>query len=302
MKFGKLVIGIVLAGTGTLLLAGKLGFLPAGAWPWLLRYWPLVLLALGVALLANALKNVLIGVIAAALAIGSFAFGWWWITRYSDEAKNEYRTTIDLAKPQAKAVTFAGRVVGGSMALAADSSAHGALHFDVQGITDPEFAGHRWVVSKETGILTWPAESGVAGTGIVGGSIRLGAPALTSTRVECSSFFSSARIDLWDLRPAQCDVGTVGSSVRIDVGAARPPGIRVHGWLSNVEIHLPEGCPTRIECTSSLTMRSYPKDFVEHSSASGKGKATYWAGEGPGRPVSIVIDGPMMRVRVVRDL
>ncbi len=301
MKFGKLVIGIALAGTGALLLAGKLGFLPAGAWPWLIKYWPFILLALGVALLANALRNPAIGIAAVVLVIVSFAIGWFWISRNSDEAKTVYRATIDLKKPPVQAVTIQARAVGGSIALEADSAAHGALILGVRGITDPELATHRWTVSKETGLLAWPTRSGITESGLVGGSIRVGTPSQTPVRVNSESYFSSAQINFSDLRPAPCDLGAIGSAVKITVGSARPSRIRVHGWLSDVEVHLPAGCPTRIESTSSLTMRSYPKDFVEHVSAPGKGKASYWAGEGAGSPVSIVIDGPFMRVQVVRD-
>jgi hypothetical protein len=300
MKFGKLVLGIVLVGTGALLLAGKLGSLPSG--PWLIKYWPLVLVALGVALLANALRNVAIGIAAVVLVLGSFVFGWFWISRHSDEAKLVHRATVNLKVPPVQTVTLDATVVGGSIALSADSAAQGALLFDVQGITNPDLAAHRWTVSKGgAGLLAWPVRSGVTEPGLVGGSIRLGAPPQTPTRIQGAAYFSSARFDLSGVKPAQCDVGAVGSSVTVTIGAARPPRIRVHGWLSNVDIHLPANCPTRIETISALTVRSFPKDFVERVSSSGRGHATYWAGEGPGKPILIAVEGPLMRVRVTRD-
>lgn len=302
MKFGKLVIGILFVGAGAMLLAGKVGALPPGTWPWFLRFWPLILVAVGLALLANALKNVVIGVIAVAIILASLAFGWFWISRHGDAAKIEHRASIDLNKPEVHAVTLQIRTVGGSMTLSADSSAHGALLVNVRGVSDAELAEHRWSVTKETGFLDWPARSGIAEPGLVGGVIRVGAPAQMPTRVRSDAYFSSAHVDLSGVKPAQCDVGAVGSSVTIRVGAARPPRIRIHGWLSNVEIHLPANCATRVDALSALTMRSLPKDFVEHASTSSKGKSTYWASDGPGRPVSISVEGPMMRVRIVRDL
>jgi hypothetical protein len=299
MRFGKLVLGIVLVGTGALLLAGKLGSLPSG--PWLAHYWPLILVALGVALLANALRNVAIGIAAVVLVLATFVFGWFWISRHSDEAKAVHRATVSLKAPPVQAVTLDACVVAGSVAVSADSAARGALLFDVNGITNPELAAHRWTVSRGTGLLTWPVRSGITEPGLVGGSIRLGAPPQTPTRVQGTAFFSSARIDLSQVKPAQCDIGAVGSSVTVTVGATRPPRIRVHGWLSSVDIHLPADCPVRIEAISALTIKSFPPDFVERVSASGKGRAKYWAGDGPGRPVSIAIEGPLMRIRVVRD-
>ncbi|MGH7680492.1 MAG: LiaF transmembrane domain-containing protein [Candidatus Eiseniibacteriota bacterium] len=302
MKFGKLVIGILFVGAGVALLAGKVGSLPPGTWPWIFKYWPLILVSIGAALLANALKNVVIGVIAVAIVLASLAFGWFWISRHGEAAKTEHRASIDLKKPAVRAVTLQARVLGGSMTLSADSSAHGELLVRVHGVSDAELAAHRWSLSKESGVFDWPARSGITEPGLVGAVIRVDAPPQTPTRVRSDAYFSSAHVDLSGVRPAQCDLGAVGSSVTIRVGAVRPPRIRVHGWLSNVSIHLPADCTTRVETLSALTMRSLPKDFVEHASTSGRGKATYWSVEGRGAPVSISIEGPMMRVQIVRDL
>src|SRR5881397_3558577 len=115
MKFGKIVLGALLAGIGALLLAQTLGYLPAGVWPWLVKFWPYLLLAFGFALLANALKNVVIGVITVALVVVCFAFGAFWITLYSKTTKTEHRTSIDLEKPPVRAVTLQARAVAGSL-------------------------------------------------------------------------------------------------------------------------------------------------------------------------------------------
>lgn len=301
MKYGKLVIGIFLAGIGALLLAGALGYLPPGVWPWLVKFWPLVLLALGVALLANRLKSVVIGTVAVALVIGSLGFGIYWISRHSDAAKTEHRTTIDLQKPPVQAITLLSRAIAGSITLDADPTAKGVALLDVHGVSDPEFAAHAWSVTRGAGLLEWPVRAKLTDAGLVGGSIRVRAPEQMPTRVQADALFSSARIDLSGLKPAQCDVHAIGSVVRLNVGAARPPRIRVHGWFSDVEIRLPANCPAQIECTSRWTLRSYPDDFVEQVTTYAKGKVSNWVAEGPGRPVPITIDGPLMRVRIVRD-
>ena len=73
MGFGKLAFGFVLVGMGALLLGAALGYLPHGVWPWLARFWPVLLVGFGLALLANALKNALLGVMLyLMLAIGLF--------------------------------------------------------------------------------------------------------------------------------------------------------------------------------------------------------------------------------------
>jgi len=301
MRFGKVVIGIVLAGLGALLLAQTLGYLPAGVWPWLIKFWPYVLLALGFALLANALKNVVIGVIAVALVIACVVFGALWISLYSKTTRTEHMTSIDLERPPVRAVTVQARAIAGSLTVSADPNARHAIVLNAHGVAGEEFAAHRWNASQGSGLLIWPARFRITEPGLVGGTFRVRAPPRTAIRLGLTSYFASTNADLRDLRPEQCDVRAVGSSVRMLVGPDRPPRIRIHGSLSNIEIRLPANCPARIECTSPLVLRSLPDDFVEHATSSPRGKVTSWTADGPGRPVSIAIEGPFMRVRVVRE-
>jgi len=299
MRFGKVVIGILLAGLGALLLAQSLGYLPAGVWPWLIKFWPYLLLAFGFALLANALKNVVIGVIAVALVIVCVAFGAFWISLYSKTTKTEHMTSIDLEKPPVHAVTVQARAVAGSLTVSADPTVRHAIVLNAHGVAGEEFASHRWNASQGSGLLVWPARFRITEPGLVGGTFRVRAPPRTMIRLGLTSYFASTTADLRELRPEQCDVRAVGSSVRMLVGADRPSKIRVHGSLSNIEIRLPANCPARVECTSPIVLRSLPDDFSERSVGSARGKE--WAADGPGKPVSIVVEGPFMRVRVVRE-
>ena len=299
MRFGKIVIGILLAGLGGLLLAQSLGYLPAGVWPWLVKFWPYLLLAFGFALLANALKNVVIGVIAMALVIVCVLFGAFWITLYTKTTGTEHMTSIDLERPPVHAVTVQARAIAGSLTVNADPAARHAIVLNARGVAGEGFAAHRWNASQGSGLLIWPARFRITEPGLVGGTFRVRAPPKTAIRLGVTSYFASTTADLRDLRPDQCDVRAVGSTVRMLVGPARPPRIRVHGFLSNVEVRLPANCPARIECTSPLVLRSLPDDFSERATASASRKA--WAADGPGKPVSIEIEGPLMRVRVVRE-
>ena len=301
MRFGKVVIGVILAGIGALLLAQTLGYLPAGVWPWLVKFWPYLLLAFGFALLANALKNVVIGVIAVALVIVCVAFGAFWISLYSKTTKTEHMTSIDLERPPVRAVTVQARTVAGSLTVNADPAARHAIVLNAHGVAGEEFAAHRWSASQGSGLLVWPARFRITEPGLVGGTFRVRAPPRTTIRLGVASYFASTTADLRDLRPEQCDVRAVGSSVRMLVGMERPSKIRVHGSLSNVEIRLPANCPARVECRSPLVLRSLPDDFVERSVTAAHGKVTSWAADGPGKPISIVIEGPLMRLRVVRE-
>jgi hypothetical protein len=267
----------------------------------LTKFWPFVLLAFGFALLANALKNVVIGVIAVALVIACVAFGAYWISLYSTTTRTEHRTTIDLEKPPVQAVTAQVRTVAGSLTLNADPSVRHAIVLNAHGVAGEEFAAHRWSASQGAGLLIWPARFRLTEPGLVGGTFRVRAPPQTTIRLGLVSYFASTTADLTDLRPEQCDVRAVGSSVRMLIGPARPPNVRIHGFLSNIEIRLPSNCPARIECSSPLVLRSFPDDFVKHATTSAGGKVTSWTADGPGKPVSIAIEGPFMRVRVIRE-
>jgi len=301
MNFGKVVIGIFLAGIGALLLAHTLGYLPSGVWPWLIKFWPFVLLAFGFALLANALKNIVIGVIAVALVLACVAFGAFWISLYRNTTRTEHRASIDLEKPPVQAVTLQARAVAGSLTLSADPTARHAIILNAHGVAGEEFATHRWSASQGSGLLVWPARFRITEPGLVGGTFRVRAPPRTTIRLGLTSYFASTVADLRDLRPEQCDVRAVGSSVRLLVGAAHPSKIRVHGFLSDVEVRLPASCPARVECSSPLVLRSLPDDFAERTTTTARGKATSWSADGPGRPVAIAVEGPFMRVRVVRE-
>ncbi len=301
MSFGKLVFGLFLVGIGALLLAAALGYLPSGVWPWLIQFWPLVLLAFGIALLANALKNPALGVFAVALVLGCFGFGGWWISQHQEAAKTEHAAVIDLARPSVQAVTLRSRNLGGSLEVRADSSPARRLWVGVRGVAGEKFAAHRWNVSKGVGLLAWPGRTGITETGQIGGALSVRAPVRTAIAMECESYLSSARADLTLLRPSECGVRAIGSDVRISIGPARPAKIRITGFLSSTEIRLPENCPVRIEYSSPFTLRSFPEDFLEHVSARVKGKAAYWTAPGSGRPVLISVEGPFHRLSVKRE-
>ena len=301
MRFGKIVMGIFLAGVGGLLLAGTLGYLPAGVWPWLMKFWPFILLALGIALLANRLRNIALGILAIALVIGCLAFGAFWISRYSSAAKTEHRSSIDLTKPPTRMVTVEGRTIGGSLVLSADPRAKRAILLEVRGVSGDDVAAHRWRASGGAGLLRWPAQAEITEPGLIGGTIRVLAPPRTPIGLGWQSALSSANVDFANLSPETCDINAIGSAVHVRVGSALPRRIRIHGTLSNAEIHLPARCPVRVDLDSPLNLHSFPDDFVEHVSMGPKGKATYWAAEGPGRPIQILLVGPFMRLSIVRD-
>ena len=299
--FGKLAFGLILVGLGALLLAAATGFLPAGVWPWLLRFWPLLLFGFGLALLASALRNLVLGIFASAVVLGCFVFGGYWISRHGDASKVEHRSVIALKGTPVQRVTLQGSALAGSYFVSADPAAKQELRLSVSGVAAEKHASHQWRTGGSVGHLLWPSVGGMDRAGLVGGAFRLGLPERTPLQLDCGGYFTTAVANLAALRPESCEFQTFGSNLQVTLGGTRPRMVRIRGYFTDTEIHLPPGCPARIEYTSPLTMRTFPSDFAEHVSPNVKGRSAYWSADGPGRPVVIRLEGHMNRIRVVRE-
>jgi len=75
--------------------------------------------------------------------------------------------------------------------------------------------------------------------------------------------------------------------------------MRLRGSLSNYEILIPANCPVRLEFSAPLAFRSLPEDFVEHRN--GKNPVHVWTADGTGPVLRIVVDGPLVHVRIRRE-
>ena len=296
--FGKFVFGLILVGLGALLLAAATGYLPSGVWPWLLRFWPLLLFAMGLALLASSLRNVVLGVFAAAVVLGCFAFGGYWISRNGDASKVEHRAVVPL--DGTRRLTIQAAPLAGSFVLSADPEAKKQLRMSVSGVAAEKHAAHRWRTGGTLGYLLWPAVDGLDRAGLVGGAFRLGIPVGMPVQVDFGGAFATAIANLTALRPENCEVSAFGSTIRVTLGSIRPRIIRVRGYFTDTEINLPHGCPAQIEYKSMFTLHKFPADFEEHVSPNVKGRSAYWSAEGPGRPVLIRIEGHLNRIRITR--
>ena len=296
--FTKLVLGVLLAGLGIILLAGRLGYLPSETGGWLLQYWPALLVVIGLALLASSLRNALLGWIATILVIAALAFGAWWVHHHGTGSKPERATTYDLARPRAETLTFRGRVFGGALSVEPNASAR-ARRLDViargAGTGDPAFTS-----SGGAAILDWPAEDARVYPAPLGGGVRVLVPERLRLRLVAKSLFSQVRAALARLRPERCEFDAIASSVKIDAtGSARPSLVLVRGTVSNVDLSLPSGAPVRLEFAAPLTFRSLPEDFMEH--AVGKSRTKVWTSDGSGPAILVRVEGPLIHLRVRRE-
>lgn len=302
MGFGKLVLGVLLVGVGALLLAGHIGFLPAGSGSWLLQYWPVLLIAIGLALLANAIKNAFLGWFATVLVIAVLAAGAWWAYHHGAPERPAYATMIDLEHPRVRSLTLRARAFGGSIAVdaGAPGDAERRLELTVRGAAGGPEDTHHYQASDGAALLDCPAKGRRAYEAPFGGGISVHAPGRLGLRLETRSLFSNVRADLSRLLPERCSFDAVASIVRVDaIGAGRPSMVRLSGFLSKAEIVIPANAPVRLEVKAPLlTWTTVPDDFMPH--APGRSSAKIWTADGSGRPIVIQADGPLFWLRVKR--
>ena len=302
MGFGKLAFGFFLVGMGALLLGAGLGYLPQGVWPWLARFWPVLIVGFGLAFLANALKNALLGVFALALLAAAFVFGGYWISKHTEKSAPPTQVTvIDLAHPGVRTLDMRARTVGGSFGIHTQPGNLDEARFSARDILGHDVIAHAYEPKEGVGYLVWPKSPMLGDAGLFGGTVDARLPERKRVKLRTSAYFAFGTIDLTQDALEDTEIKAISSSVRLAVGDIRPRAIRVHGFLSNVEIRLPAGAAARVEYTSPVTWHSFPSDFVEHVSARVKGKAAFWTAEGKGPPTVIHLDGHLMRLRVYRE-
>jgi hypothetical protein len=289
VSFGRLLFGAILAGLGGVLLASQLGYLPRGVMPWFLQFWPVVLILIGIAFLANAMKNLLLGWLAALLALAAIGFGAWWLSNNQAAAGDSHVAHLDLERPRVEALTINVRTLCGKVALRSAASAVSAngtakdrnLHVTLRGVSERD-AAYRWNANRRSGLFEWPKDVLIPNTAPLGGSLTLIAPRRSALRLGITSLLSGADIDLSDLRPEACDVTLYSGAARIRIGADSPKRLTLRGAAGAAEILLPAAGPVRVEFHSPLTARSLPDDFLEH--VGGKRTGRIWVSEGTGSP------------------
>jgi hypothetical protein len=302
MSFFKLLIGLIFLGFGGLFLAAATGALPTGVFPWVMRFWPVILLAFALVLMGKALKNVAISVFALALVAGAFVAGGYWLSKQAaKQGPPVASTVIDLGTSGAGSVQLRGRTIGGSYTVAVDPGQRGKIGVSGRDLIGRETTALAWRVDKGRGYLTWPSNPGTGDLASFGSSFDLRLPERVPLRWDTSNYFAFGTADFTRGVLLACSTRVVSSSLKLRVGEGRPHQILVRGFLSNVDIELPPNCPARVEYTSRLTWHSIPEDFLEHVSGRVKGKAAFWTAEGKGPVVRILVDGPMMRLRVTRE-
>ena len=297
MNFGKITFGALLLAVGVLLLTVRLGFTHPDTPIVLLRYWPVILIAFGLAFLAGAIKNPLLGCLAIMMILGGTAFGMYWMHRLQKQGKLQPAgTTLDLGKTGASSLLVRVYTFAGSFDLAASPTRK--LTVSRHDAAMDSAVGYRFDVNGGKAVLVWPRDGGTFSLSVPGAQVEVRAPPLPMT-LRWSGRLGSMHADLRRLLPTRCLLHQIFSTSRIDLGnSGRPEEIRVWGVASTLKIRIPADCPIRVVSQSPFVLRSLPSDFEEL--ATGRGRDRIDAAEGRGRPVQVYVSGPFMSITIER--
>ncbi len=298
MSLGKLFVGALLVGVGVVLLGTTLGFVPHDVWSYLARYWPLLLVAFGVAFLANAIKNIVLSWIAVAIVVGGLLLGAWWFTTHRPKAGgSDTVTTIELGKTPVDAVTLRARAFLGRIVVQSEPGR--AIRVETLHVPEKMGSGHRWTVAGRSGVLDWPAPTPGAPPPPLGGEFHASLPERMPVRVDLKAQLSTVELDLARLRAERTSLEAIGCSVRLTASdQSGPQRIRLKGVLTEARLRLPSDAPARVVYHSWFGLHSMPADFIQHVHA--RGRDEIYTSEGRGQPVEIEIDGPLLRIRIER--
>lgn len=300
MNFGKIAFGALILAVGVLLLAVRMGGAPPDTPLFLLRFWPVLLIAFGLAFLASAIKNPFLGTIAVLLILGGIAAGVFWMNQRVKQGKvSRGASAIDLGKANVEALAVRVRTFAGVFEIGGAPPRSRSLSIGVRGVAGDSAVGYRFDVSGKKAVLEWPQVSGRFGIPPPGAGVNVQVPEALPVALTWRGRFASMRADLRRLRVTECSLHEIASFVRMDVGdSGRPEEIRVGGFASSVLIRIPADCPVRLVSRSPFVMRALPSDFAEH--APGRGKERTHASEGRGRAVRILVDGWFIHIKIER--
>ena len=300
MNFGKVAFGTLLLVAGALLLAIRLGIVPPDTPGFLLRFWPVLLIAFGLAFLAGALKNPFLGCLSSVLIVGGVAVGVFWLTQRHQEGKVSHgAASIDLRRAKVGSLTVRVRTFAGGFVLEGAPAKSRTLSVTVRNFAGDSASGYRFFASGKTGVLEWPRRLDGLGLAPPGAGVDVQVPEALPVLLDWHGRFSSMRADLARLMPVRCRFDAVFSSLKLELGnAGRPDEIHIEGVLSTVRIRITQDLPVQLVVRSPLTVRTLPSDFVKQTRERGTGLV--YTARGRGRVVKIFAEGRLLHVKIER--
>jgi hypothetical protein len=298
MNFGKIAFGALLLAVGVVLLAVRVGFAHPDTPILLLRYWPVLLIAFGLAFLAGAIKNPMLGCFAVLLILGGTALGIWWLSGKHKRAPAAHAgSSLDLGRAGVSSLALRIVTFGGRCDLR--GSATRTLRIARQDAAADSSIGYRFDVNGGKAVLEYPRSAGPFTLSDPGARLQVEAPSSLPLSLNWSGRAGSLHADLTRLLPARCSLHEIFASCRLDIGGNRPEEIHVWGLGSQLRLRVPADCPVRL-MSSPFTLRTLPSDFEQYAMGSHGSKDRVDASEGRGRTLRVYAKGYLMHVMIER--
>ncbi|HXL14766.1 MAG TPA: DUF5668 domain-containing protein, partial [Methylomirabilota bacterium] len=231
MNFGKFAFGALILAIGVLLLAVRLGFAHPDTPMFLLRYWPLLLIAFGLAFLAGVIKNPFLGCFAILLILGGTVLGIFWMNQQSKRGPSRGASSVDLGKANVTSLAVRVRSFAGAFDFRAAPPRTSGVSIGLQGVAGDSAVGYRFEVTGKKGALEWPQTQGGFGIPPPAAKLEVRVPGTLPVALHWNGWFASMRADLERIEAARCTLHEVFSSSRIEFDdAGRPEEIRVWGF------------------------------------------------------------------------
>jgi hypothetical protein len=300
MNFGKIAFGALIIAVGVVLLAVRTGFAPSDTPLFLVRYWPVLLIAFGLALLAGAIKNPFLGCLSVILILGGLVVGLYWAKRHHEQRKDEAVVSlVDLDRVKVESLSMVVRTLAGRFHVASGPPPRKQIAVRVRSFTADSTVRFRFHVAGTKGVFEWPLRNPVFGLPTPGMGLDVRIPETLPVSIGWRGWLASVHADLTGLRPAKCALNGTASSILLGIrGSTRPEEIEIRGFASDVKIRIQGDCPVRLVSRAPMVMTSLPPDFMEH--APGRGRDRTFTGEGKGSPLRVLVDGPLIRIKIER--
>ncbi len=242
------VFAIVLVLLGVLLLLQTTGVVPWGIWGILWRFWPVIVIAIGIELLLGRWSPVLAGVLVAVLLVGAVA-----AAVGIAMAQEEDEVVATLAEPLGDLRSVDVRLVFGAGNLTIRSLPAGSPNL-VEGRFEDRGAevaltrtGERGELRIEMGSRRWFQSFGA-------GDWDIALSPVPRLALDMDGGAADMRWDLRDLQVASLDVDTGAADVELVMPArAGQTQARIDGGAASISITIPEGVAARIRSDSGLS-------------------------------------------------
>ena len=272
---GFSLFGLLLVAFGALVLLTVTGLVGLGVWFELARYWPVLLILIGIKLIL-APRAPLVGVVVVSIALAATIAAAWIplsVERQDEAPRIAYSTPLENTEIFELGMGF----ISGRVALRSDPSGDRLFAADfnrrpAEVIHDHSGRFSKIYLSTEGFSVSYSVDDGTDGYTLAGlADWDLMVSPDVALDLEILAGAADLDLDLTHLNVRRLVVGAAASQVRIRLPAAGQTHVQIDAGAADIEITVPRGVAARIDNDSFLNFTSidsgrFPKSGGEHRS------------------------------------